>query len=117
MKYILSNAEQLIMDYLWERDCVVKTREIFDYINEKQGKNWKRQTLNTLLIRLTEKDVIIRDNRGFVSAKYSKEKLSFLKSRKLIEEYYNDDLKKFLIAYLGKENEIDIDNFLNSISI
>ena len=69
------------------------------------------------MIRLSEEDVILRDNRGFVSAKYSKEKLSFLKSRKLIEEYYNDDLKKILIAYLGEKNEIEINNFLNSISI
>ena len=55
MKYELSRTEEQIMDFLWTNNRPVKTGEIMDYFTENKGKEWKRQTLNTLLIRLEEK--------------------------------------------------------------
>ena len=52
MKYELSRTEEQIMDFLWTNNRPVKTGEIMDYFTENKGKEWKRQTLNTLLIRL-----------------------------------------------------------------
>ena len=67
MKYELSRTEEQIMDFLWTNNRPVKTGEIMDYFTENKGKEWKRQTLNTLLIRLEEKGVIVR-RRGIVEA-------------------------------------------------
>ena len=61
MKYELSRTEEQIMDFLWTNNRPVKTGEIMDYFTENKGKEWKRQTLNTLLIRLEEK-MCIRDS-------------------------------------------------------
>ena len=72
MKYELSRTEEQIMELLWENNRPMKTGEIMDYFTQNKGKDWKRQTLNTLLIRLEDKEVIER-RRGIVEAKYTKE--------------------------------------------
>ena len=74
MNYRLSESEEQIMSFLWENNGPVKTGMIMDYFWKTVGKDWKRQTLNTLLIRLEDKGVIIR-RRGIVEAKYTKEEL------------------------------------------
>ena len=60
----ITDTEKSVMDILWDRPDAVATRELLDLMKEK-GKNWKRQTLNTLLFRLEEKGIVNR-TRAYV---------------------------------------------------
>lgn len=102
MKYELSKTEQQIMDFLWECERPVKTGEIMDYFTESKGKEWKRQTLNTLLIRLEEKGVIKR-RRGIVEAKYTRAELEHIECRDFINAKFDNKISSFVRAYIGEE--------------
>lgn len=52
MNYNLSETESQIMEFIWSENRSVRTGEIMDYFVKQLHKGWKRQTLNTLLIRL-----------------------------------------------------------------
>ena len=102
-KYKCSKTEDQIMDFLWENNGSAKTNEIFRYFNDEENqKNWKRQTLNTLLIRLEEKDLIIR-TRGQVVVKHTKEELQYLECRKIVSDKFNGSLIQFLKVYIGND--------------
>ena len=100
MKYELSRTEEQIMDFLWMNNRPVKTCEIMDYFTENKGKEWKRQTLNTLLIRLEEKGVIIR-RRGIVEAKYTRADLEHMECRDFVKTKFQNSLSKFMVAFTG----------------
>lgn len=51
--YQITKSEREIMEILWERHGCIKTKELFDKMTS-QGKYWKSQILNTLLLRLEE---------------------------------------------------------------
>ena len=114
MQYELSCAERQIMDFLWRTNNFVRTQQIMDYATEEIKKTWKRQTLNTLLIRLTEKDMIIRE-RGHVKAKYTQEEWQHIKSDTFIKNNFNGNLEDFLLSYLGNDKKEKIDIFLKDI--
>lgn len=58
--YQLSDAEEEIMRLLWSQKDSLGSREILEYFNQKKGKDWKKQTLNTLLSRLLKEAFIGR---------------------------------------------------------
>ena len=62
----ITDTEQSVMEVLWERSEAVATRELLELMKEK-GRNWKRQTLNTLLFRLEEKGIVSR-TRAYAKA-------------------------------------------------
>lgn len=114
MQYELSYAEKQIMDFLWRTNDFIKTQQILDYATEELGKNWKRQTLNTLLIRLSQKDMIIRE-RGYVKAKYSQSEWTHIKANIFVKKNFNGQLNEFLLAYLGDNKKDKIDMFIKEI--
>ena len=103
MKYELSKTEEQIMELLWENNRPMKTCEIMDYFTKNKGKDWKRQTLNTLLIRLEDKEVIER-RRGIVEAKYSKKELEHVECKDFVKNKFGDKLSNFIIAFAGEES-------------
>lgn len=107
----LSTTEEQIMKFLWSKNRPVKTGEIMDYFVEHEHRDWKRQTLNTLLIRLDNKEVIIR-RRGIVQAIYSKEDLLHQKCVNFVNENFAGNVEDFLIAYVGAQTNTDdsVDN-------
>lgn len=101
LKYNLSETEREIMEVLWERKEFIKTHDLLDTFNEK-GKNWKRQTLNTFLIRLEEMDLVIRD-RSVVKAAGTRAEYQKLQSSEILNELYDGDMSSFCMALTGKE--------------
>lgn len=51
----LSDAEFMIMDYLWSQNTPKTFSEIKSFFDITTDKNWKKQTLNTFLLRLVKK--------------------------------------------------------------
>lgn len=108
-RYDLSVTEKEIMEVIWDRKDYMKTRELFEIFNER-GKQWKRQTLNTLLIRLDEIGVITR-RRSEVIASYSREEYRKLQTQDILDRMYDGKLENFMAALCAKseltENEAE----------
>lgn len=98
-KYDLSKTEKQIMDFLWERNITLRTGEILSEFNAR-GKNWKAQTLNTLLIRLSEIGLIERQ-RGKVTPTFSLQEYNRLVAQDILNRNYQGKLKNFVVALTG----------------
>ena len=58
--YDMSAAEMEVMEKLWEYEEGIKQAELLALF-EEDGKEWKRQTLNTFLSRLENKGLVKRE--------------------------------------------------------
>lgn len=108
-KYDISNTEREILEYLWYKGTTVKTGELLEAFNEK-GKNWKPQTLNTLLLRLNEIGLVNRE-RGAVSAAYTKSEYDRIVAKDILETAYSGKLSNFVTALIesGKIEQEEYD--------
>lgn len=97
--YKLAGAELKIMKMLWANNGTLSTGELLERMN-KEGKTWKRQTLNTLLARLEEKGMVSRP-RAFVEAKISETDLLQLQTKEILDRFYGGKLRNFCAALLG----------------
>lgn len=113
-KYSMSDAESEVMEKLWEQtEGISQTCLLALFTNE--GKEWKRQTLNTFLARLEEKGLVIRESRK-VRAAYNKEEYNFLQMKDAIDSMYDGKLSNFVAAF-AKKNAIDEKEAENLINI
>lgn len=104
--YKLADAEQEVMQVLWETG-LISTGDLLELMN-RQGKKWKRQTLNTLLARLEEKGVVSRE-RAFVEAKISEKELVQRQTKEILDHFYGGKLKNFFAALVGDASIDDED--------
>lgn len=114
----ITDSERLVMEVLWERQEAVQTRELLELMKEK-GKNWKRQTLNTLLFRLEEKAIVSR-TRAYVKFAMSREDLLQVQTQEILEEGYGGKPANFIAALVGsskvtKEDADRLDALLEEI--
>ena len=58
--YEMSQSESLIMKFLW-KEGAKSFLEIMTFLNEEKGKEWKKQTVNTFIKRLSDKGLITAD--------------------------------------------------------
>lgn len=58
IKYLVSESENIIMEYLWKQTEGKYFHEIMEYLAENSDKSWKKQTVNTFLLRLTGKGLL-----------------------------------------------------------
>lgn len=91
-KVTLSPAELEIMEFLWERNEGMLSKDILEGINAIYGKDWKKQTLNTFLSSLFQKGLI---NRISVERKY------YYEPKITKEEYEKRMLKDFICSIYG----------------
>lgn len=103
--YKIADAERDVMEALWERSEAVATRELLDIMNQK-GKNWKRQTLNTLLFRLEDKKIVIR-KRGYVEPAFTETELLQKQTEGLLDNFYGGKLSNFCAALTGQDSISD----------
>ena len=98
-KYDVSNTEKEILEYLWQKGTTVKTGELLEAFNAN-GKGWKPQTLNTLLLRLNEIGLVKRE-RGAVSAAYTQQEYERMVAKDILETAYSGKLSNFVAALTG----------------
>ena len=98
----ITDTEQSVMEVLWERSEAVATRELLELMKEK-GRNWRRQTLNTLLFRLEEKGIVSR-TRAYAKAAMSREELYQVQTREILDDFYGGKLSNFVAALVGSTN-------------
>lgn len=89
------------MEVLWEAGEPVRTGVLLDRM-KLRGKEWKRQTLNTLLARLDEKGIVTR-KRAFVTAAFTEAELFTKQTQALVNHFYGGKFENFCSVFLGKE--------------
>ncbi len=99
MRCDLSKTEMEIMQVLWDNGGQMSPRDLLYLFNER-GKDWKRQTLHTMLLRMEEKGVIERDRRS-VRAACSELEYRHLQSREVVRESFDGSLNRFVAAFAG----------------
>lgn len=98
--YKIADAERDVMEILWARSEAISTRELLDIMNNN-GKNWKRQTLNTLLFRLEDKKIVAR-KRGYVEPALTEIELLQKQTEELLDSFYGGKLRNFCAALTGQ---------------
>ena len=97
----VTGAEREVMEVLWGQAEPLQTRELLE-VMKGRGKNWKRQTLNTLLFRLEEKGIVSR-KRAYVQAALSEEELLQLQTQQLLDDFYGGEYGNFFAALTGNK--------------
>lgn len=104
--YGLTNTELQIMELLWTAQEPMSFREIMDVAVNDWKKTWKVQTLNTFLLGL-QKMNLVRTEKGASCNLYyafcSKEQHIHNWTKRLVEEYYENSLSRFVTVFLGDE--------------
>ena len=99
--YSASEAELEVMEKLWDLEEGVKQSKLLALF-EADGKEWKRQTLNTFLSRLEEKGLVTRENR-IVKTALSREEYHYEQIQAAIGAMYGGSLSNLVAAYLKDE--------------
>ena len=100
-KYNISDSEREVMEMLWKQTTEIKQSALLILFQE-EGKEWKRQTLNTFLSRLEEKGLVIRQSR-MVKAAYTEAELNQLIMREAIDTMYQGKISNFVLAFAQQE--------------
>ena len=98
--YRVSDSEMEVMKMLWRQKEGIKQSQLLDLFT-KEGKEWKRQTLNTFLSRLETKGMVIRE-RGLVRAAVEEEEYNFSQAQNAIDNMYGGKLSKFVAAFIRR---------------
>lgn len=104
VKYLISESEGIIMDYLWKHEEGKIFREIMEYLNVSCQKVWKKQTVNTFISRLTNKGLVVAKNcRGnrkyFPAMSYTEYKQG--EAKNILNEFYEGSVYTFLSTMSG----------------
>lgn len=108
------------MEVLWKHHGFVKTKDLLDKMNS-YGKGWKRQTLNTLLNRLEEKQIVKRKH-AYAEAALSETELLQVQAQQILDVLYAGEYMNF-VAALTKNAQIDnetklmLDNLVNYLKV
>ncbi len=98
--YRVSDSEMEVMKMLWRQKEGIKQSQLLDLFT-KEGKEWKRQTLNTFLSRLETKGMVIRE-RGLVRAAVEEEEYNFSQAQNAIDNMYGGKLSNFVAAFIRR---------------
>lgn len=102
--YNASDAELEVLEKLWDQEEGIRQSQLLALF-AADGKEWKRQTLNTFLFRLEEKGLVTRENR-IVRPTFSRDEYHYMKMKAAIDEMYDGKLSHFMAAFV-KKNTID----------
>lgn len=105
--YDISDAEMEVMEKLWEQGDGIKQSELLARF-EADGKQWKRQTLNTFLTRLEGKGLVKRENR-IVKVVYGREEYNNMQMKTVIDHVYGGRLSDFVASFVKKNTIADSD--------
>ena len=103
-KYNLSATEMEIMEFLWDTNKKLSASEILKYFNDNKSKNWKKQTLNTFLVKLIEKGSLqydmVKNKKYYYPTAQSQTKTDHIKywTQNFINKTFDGSLSNFLCS-------------------
>lgn len=104
-KYHLSHTESQIMEKLWQQSQPIKQTALLAMFNE-EGKNWGRQTLNSLLLRLEKRGFVKREKR-MVWAAYDQEAFGVRIMEEAAENYFKGKTNRLFVAFAEKNLSVE----------
>ena len=102
----LSDAEFMIMDYLWSQNTPKTFSEIKSFFDITTDKNWKKQTLNTFLLRLVKKGYLYANHQEAKATYYptlSSEEYYQQYTSQIIQTSFHGSLTSFISAFTGNK--------------
>lgn len=110
----LSESELEVMNYIWKAEAPVSFGEMLKFFLEETEREWKKQTLNTFLLRMQEKKVleisIVRGRKRYAPA-LTREEYMAAEARAFLDKRHGGSLKNFIRTLGGGEklpkNEVD----------
>lgn len=96
-KFHVSDAECEVLEMLWKCGGEIRQTELLKKFTAA-GKDWKRQTLNTLIARLEDKKLVKREKR-IVQTVYSQMEYNNLQMQENIDHMYNGRLSRFIASF------------------
>lgn len=102
-KYYMADAERDVMEVIWRFPEGINQSRLLEQVNET-GKDWKRQTLNTIVTRLMDKELVSREKRH-VCALMTKEEYCNIQIEEVIDDVYDGKFTNLVIAFT-KRNKI-----------
>ena len=110
----ISEAERDVLKALWELGPA-PVRELRAQLSQ-QGRDWAHTTISTLLTRMAEKGLVVRDTSGFAhvyTATFSREALVQQHLSDLAEEYCGGESAPLMLALVEgqKFTKKEIDQF------
>ena len=101
----LSKTERAILEIFWEAEGPLIFKEIMELVNERLGKDWKKQTVNTYLTALQNAGSLHADKRCarayFYSPVYTKEQYKQLCVKELLEDSFDNSISNFIATFTG----------------
>lgn len=98
----MSATEFYILQYLWSRETPATFSEIMVHFNEDDKKEWKKQTVNTFLSRLSQKGFLNIDKSGkraiYIPA-VTAEKFYENYAKEIVDDSYQGSIKNFICAF------------------
>ena len=102
----MTQTELKIMEVLWAKGEPLLMGELLAAFNARTGKDWKKQTMNTFLVRMQQKSLV-----GFIDGKRYRKYIPLIgqdvyaaeSSRKLLEGSYGGSISRMVAALCGSE--------------
>ena len=102
VRNVMSATEFYILQYLWTRETPATFSEIMVHFNEVDKKEWKKQTVNTFLSRLSQKGFLNVDKGGkraiYIPA-VTADKFYENYAKEIVDDSYQGSIKNFLCAF------------------
>lgn len=108
-KFNLTATEKEIMEFFWNQSDKSTFGEIYNYFVDEKHKTWKKQTLQTHLLHLVTKNVLINQKKGntyLYYPKISKNEYIETYTKEFLDNIFGGSIKKLLFAIRGK-NKLD----------
>ena len=100
----LSDTELYIMEYLWTLHEPQSFAQLLQHFTEEEHKDWKKQTLNTFLLRLKKKGFITTTAPSFrrlYAPAITKEAYHHQYARQIVDNSFDSSITSFLSAFTG----------------
>ena len=106
MDTIISDTELYVLQYFWKSKEPQSFSQIFEYFNTTEGKDWKKQTLNTFLLRLTKKGFLkteYKNHKRLYSPTVTLEEYNHQYARQVVDKSFHSSLTSFISAFTGNQ--------------
>lgn len=116
----VSDCQEEILYLLWQKEERMTSKEILDYFNTNKNKDWKKQTLNTFLLRLREKGLLRMDRidkKNYYSPTMSCEKYEVRKLQGILDDSFHGSIGRMMMALTGgrKLTKEEVDEIMTII--
>ena len=106
----MSETEMEIMEVLWSSGIAKTPTEILEYFNVNKSRNWKRQTISTFLMRLSEKGMLSSKKEGrtvYYTPAITQKEYDRNKAKGILDTLYEGSVKNFMTALYDADGVSD----------